>query len=78
MSLGTTINLNRRQSSMGKCCSHDLTNCKSVLAFEHIVELPSYYAVYGTWKWLVVLGILLNHIDYVFLNSNPWDGNALF
>ena len=21
-------------------------------------------------------GFLLNHIDYVSLNSNPWDGNA--
>ena len=37
-----------------------------------IVELP-FWEPGNVWSSKV---FLLNHIDYVSLNSNPWDGNA--
>ena len=37
-----------------------------------IVELP-FCEPGNVWSSKV---FLLNHIDYVSLNSNPWDGNA--
>ena len=39
---------------------------------KHIVELP-FYEPGNVWSSKV---FWLNHIDYVSLNSNPWDGNA--
>ena len=37
-----------------------------------LVELP-FWEPGNVWSCKV---FLLNHIDYVSLNSNPWDGNA--
>ena len=44
----------------------------NILPYSVLVELP-FCEPGNVWSSKV---FLLNHIDYVSLNSNPWDGNA--
>ena len=49
---------------------HEITTALAISI--HLVELP-FCEPGNVWSSKV---FLLNHIEYVSLNSNPWDGNA--